>query len=82
MCNEIAPADSLAASHLKEGGMVILPGAAPAVSGTPGMAGYGMAKVSPVIVVALRSDECVNVISEGCCASLDQEPGLPWVRAP
>ena len=36
---------SLAASHLKEGGLVVLPGAAPAVSGTPTMAGYGMAKV-------------------------------------
>ena len=35
---------SLATSHLKQGGMVILPGAAPAVAGTPGMAGYGMAK--------------------------------------
>ena len=37
---------SLATSHLKQGGMVILPGAAAAVAGTPGMAGYGMAKVS------------------------------------
>ena len=42
---------SLATSHLKEGGMVILPGAAPAVSGTPGMAGYGMAKVSRMNVL-------------------------------
>ena len=39
---------SLAAKHLKEGGMVVLPGAAPAVAGTPGMAGYGMAKVRTV----------------------------------
>eukprot|EP00092_Neocalanus_flemingeri_P023159 GFUD01025112.1.p1 GENE.GFUD01025112.1~~GFUD01025112.1.p1 ORF type:complete len:234 (+),score=98.60 GFUD01025112.1:178-879(+) len=37
---------SLAARHLKEGGMVVLPGAAPAVGGTPGMAGYGMAKAA------------------------------------
>lgn len=37
---------SLAARHLKDGGMVILPGAAPAVGGTPGMAGYGMAKAA------------------------------------
>ena len=36
---------SLAAQNLKEGGMVVLPGAAPAVGGTPGMVGYGMAKV-------------------------------------
>jgi len=37
---------SLAARHLKDGGMVVLPGAAPAVGGTPGMAGYGMAKAA------------------------------------
>jgi len=37
---------SLAAQNLKEGGMVVLPGAAPAVGGTPGMAGYGMAKAA------------------------------------
>ena len=37
---------SLAARHLKEGGLCVLPGAAPAVAGTPGMAGYGMAKVT------------------------------------
>jgi len=37
---------SLATSHLKQGGMVILPGAAPAVAGTPGMCGYGMAKAA------------------------------------
>ena len=37
---------SLAAQNLKDGGMVVLPGAAPAVGGTPGMAGYGMAKVN------------------------------------
>merc|ERR1719186_1095990 len=37
---------SLAAKHLKEGGICVLPGAAPAVGGTPGMAGYGMAKAA------------------------------------
>ena len=35
----------LATKHLREGGICVLPGAAPAVGGTPGMAGYGMAKV-------------------------------------
>ena len=35
----------LATKHLREGGICVLPGAAPAVAGTPGMAGYGMAKV-------------------------------------
>jgi len=39
-------AASLATQHLREGGMVVLPGAAPAVAGTPTMAGYGMAKAA------------------------------------
>jgi len=37
---------SLAASHLRPGGLIVLPGAAPATSGTPNMAGYGMAKAA------------------------------------
>ncbi|KAK2713151.1 dihydropteridine reductase-like [Artemia franciscana] len=39
-------AAAIAAKHLKEGGFISLPGAAPAVSGTPGMIGYGMAKAA------------------------------------
>jgi len=39
-------AATIAAHHLREGGVVVLPGAAPAVGGTPGMAGYGMAKAA------------------------------------
>lgn len=38
-------AASVAAQHLKEGGLVSLPGAKPALGPTPGMVGYGMAKV-------------------------------------
>ncbi|CAH1783586.1 unnamed protein product [Owenia fusiformis] len=34
----------LAAKHLKEGGVLQLTGAQPALKGTPGMIGYGMAK--------------------------------------
>jgi len=37
---------ALATKHLKEGGLLVLPGAAPAVGGTPNMAGYGMAKAA------------------------------------
>lgn len=37
---------SLAANHLKDGGVVTLPGAAPALNGTAGMIGYGMAKAA------------------------------------
>ncbi|CAI4228576.1 unnamed protein product [Auanema sp. JU1783] len=36
----------IAAKHLKEGGVLQLTGAAPAVAGTPGMIGYGMAKAA------------------------------------
>ncbi|KAK3858368.1 hypothetical protein Pcinc_035442 [Petrolisthes cinctipes] len=35
-----------ATRFLKEGGLVSLPGALPALSGTPGMIGYGMAKAA------------------------------------
>ncbi|KAH3785990.1 dihydropteridine reductase-like [Dreissena polymorpha] len=41
-----AIAASLAAKHLREGGLVTLPGAQPAIAGTPGMIGYGMAKAA------------------------------------
>ena len=36
----------LANKHLKCGGVLVLPGAQPAVKGTPGMMGYGMAKAA------------------------------------
>ncbi|XP_013783784.1 dihydropteridine reductase-like [Limulus polyphemus] len=36
----------LAAKHLKEGGLLSLTGAKPALSGTPGMMGYGLAKAA------------------------------------
>ncbi|XP_054259068.1 dihydropteridine reductase isoform X2 [Macrosteles quadrilineatus] len=39
-------AASVAAQHLKEGGLVSLPGAKPALGPTPGMVGYGMAKAA------------------------------------
>lgn len=37
---------ALAAKHLKAGGCLVLPGAKPALGGTPGMMGYGMAKAA------------------------------------
>ncbi|KAL1461009.1 hypothetical protein WDU94_012942 [Cyamophila willieti] len=39
-------AASIAAKHLKPGGFISLPGAKPALNGTPGMIGYGMAKAA------------------------------------
>jgi len=37
---------ALAAKHLKAGGCLVLPGAQPALNGTAGMMGYGMAKAA------------------------------------
>lgn len=37
---------ALAAQHLKAGGLLALTGAKPALEGTPGMIGYGMAKAA------------------------------------
>lgn len=37
---------ALAAQHLKDGGLLALTGAKPALEGTPGMIGYGMAKAA------------------------------------
>jgi len=37
---------NIAAHHLKEGGLLTLTGAIPALDGTPGMIGYGMAKAA------------------------------------
>jgi len=39
-------AGTIAAHHLKDGGLLVLPGAKPATGGTPGMIGYGMAKAA------------------------------------
>ncbi|KAK7486220.1 hypothetical protein BaRGS_00022543 [Batillaria attramentaria] len=39
-------ASSLAAKYLKNGGVLTLPGAQPALGGTPGMIGYGLAKAA------------------------------------
>ena len=36
----------LASLHLKPNGLLVLPGAQPALEGTPGMIGYGMAKAA------------------------------------
>lgn len=37
---------AVAANYLKEGGLIVLTGAKPALCGTPGMIGYGMAKAA------------------------------------
>ncbi|KAJ1965659.1 hypothetical protein GGI12_000606 [Dipsacomyces acuminosporus] len=45
-------AASLAAKYLRKGGLVALTGAVPALGGTPGMIGYGMAKAAVHHLVA------------------------------
>jgi len=47
-------AAQLAAKHLKEGGVLTLTGAQPALEGTAGMIGYGMAKAAVHQLVASR----------------------------
>ncbi|XP_059146591.1 dihydropteridine reductase-like [Physella acuta] len=37
---------SLGSKYLKDGGLITLPGAQPAINGTPGMIGYGLAKAA------------------------------------
>eukprot|EP00096_Caligus_rogercresseyi_P015944 TRINITY_DN844_c0_g3_i2.p1 TRINITY_DN844_c0_g3~~TRINITY_DN844_c0_g3_i2.p1 ORF type:complete len:236 (-),score=92.39 TRINITY_DN844_c0_g3_i2:278-985(-) len=45
-------AAALATKHLAPGGLLVLPGAEPALKGTPGMMGYGMAKAAVHQLVA------------------------------
>uniref|UniRef100_A0A8D0GMA7 Dihydropteridine reductase n=1 Tax=Sphenodon punctatus TaxID=8508 RepID=A0A8D0GMA7_SPHPU len=52
----------LATKHLKEGGLLTLTGAKAALAGTPGMVGYGMAKVA---------------VHQLCQSLADEKSGLP-----
>lgn len=48
---------TVAAHHLKEGGLLALTGATPALQATPGMIGYGMAKAAVhQLVASLAAD--------------------------
>jgi dihydropteridine reductase len=61
-------AAAIAAKHLKEGGAIVLPGASPAVCGTPGMVGYGMAKAAVhQLVKSLAEDG--SGLPPGCLAA-------------
>lgn len=46
---------SVAAQFLKEGGVLTLTGAKPALTGTPGMIGYGMAKVLILFFLIIKN---------------------------
>eukprot|EP00088_Acartia_fossae_P051776 TRINITY_DN5821_c0_g1_i4.p1 TRINITY_DN5821_c0_g1~~TRINITY_DN5821_c0_g1_i4.p1 ORF type:complete len:234 (+),score=66.59 TRINITY_DN5821_c0_g1_i4:31-732(+) len=60
-------AATIAAKALKEGGLLVLPGAHPAIAGTPGMMGYGMAKAAVhQLVKSLGASG--SGLPEGACA--------------
>lgn len=74
----------LACTHLKEGGVVVLPGAQPAVKGTPTMAGYGMAKAAVHQLVTSLAEE-KSGLPAGCLAvailpnTLDTPMNRKWM---
>lgn len=74
----------LACLHLREGGTVVLPGAQPAIGGTPGMAGYGMAKAAVHQLVKSLAEE-KSGIPKDCLAvailpnTLDTPMNRKWM---
>jgi len=62
-----AIAATIAAKCLKEGGLLVLPGAAPATAGTPGMMGYGMAKAAVHQLVKSLGEQGSG-LPDGTCA--------------
>jgi len=61
---------SLAAHHLAEGGLLVLPGAKPCTGGTPGMMGYGMAKAAVHQLVKSCGSEGSGLPSESCAVGI------------
>jgi len=61
-----AIAGSLAARHLADGGLLVLPGAQPCLGGTPGMMGYGMAKAAVHQLVKSLSLASSGMPSSSC----------------
>ncbi|KAK6635594.1 hypothetical protein RUM44_000848 [Polyplax serrata] len=77
-------AASIAVQHLKEGGLITLPGAKPALEGTPGMIGYGMAKAAVHhLTKSLGASE--SGLPQGCVAlallpiTLDTPMNRKWM---
>lgn len=63
-------AASLASKYLKAGGLVLLPGAKPALAGTPGMIGYGMAKAAVHQLVKSLACEKSGLPADSCTLAL------------
>ncbi|KAF5303894.1 hypothetical protein FQR65_LT08088 [Abscondita terminalis] len=61
---------SLAAHHLKEGGLVALTGAKAALHSTPGMIGYGMAKAAVHHLTKSAADEGSGLPARSLCVAI------------
>ena len=77
-------AGNIAANHLKENGVLTLTGAAPALSGTPGMIGYGMAKAAVQHLTKSLAGEKSGLPGESCVAcilpvTLDTPMNRKWM---
>lgn len=79
-------AASIAAHHLKDGGFLTLTGAKAALSGTPGMIGYGMAKGAVQQLTKSLADEGSG-LPAGCTVAcilpviLDTPSNRKWVSS-
>jgi len=75
---------SLGAKFLKEGGLISLPGAQPALKGTPGMMGYGMAKAAVHQLVQSLAGDNSGLPSNACVVAtlpitLDTPMNRKWM---
>ncbi|XP_070540027.1 dihydropteridine reductase-like [Ptychodera flava] len=80
-----AIAAEISAKHLKDGGLLTLPGAQPAVAGTPGMIGYGMAKAAVHQLTKSLGSEGGGLPENSCVAAilpvtLDTPMNRKWMK--
>jgi len=77
---------SLGAKYLKEGGLISLPGAQPALEGTPGMMGYGMSKAAVHQLVKSLSGKNSGLPENSCVVAtlpitLDTPMNRKWMSS-
>jgi len=77
---------SVGAKYLKEGGLISLPGAQPALEGTPGMMGYGMAKAAVHQLVQSLAGKNSGLPSNSCVVAtlpvtLDTPMNRKWMSS-
>nr|XP_006825946.1 PREDICTED: dihydropteridine reductase-like isoform X2 [Saccoglossus kowalevskii] len=63
-------AAQISATHLKDGGLLTLPGARPALDGTAGMIGYGMAKAAVHQLVKSLAAEGSGLPEKACVTAI------------